>query len=199
MQTPFPIPTPTTITGLILAGGRSRRMAEEDKGLLPLQGRPLIQHGIERLKPQLAELLISANRNRESYAGLGFPVIADTEAVFAGPLAGMLAGLKAMHGEWLQCVPCDNPALPEQLVAQLSQALAQQRQYLAVPRWQNRLQPVYCLLHRSLAGSLQDYLARGERKVLDWMEQQDYCAVDFADDDCFMNINTPQELQAAQR
>jgi len=84
-------------------------MDDEDKGLLSLQGRPLVQHSIERLQAQGGAIIISANRNRESYAGLGFPVIADGKAGFCGPLAGILAGLKAMRSEWLQCIPCDKP------------------------------------------------------------------------------------------
>ena len=198
MQTPFPNPEPAQITGLILAGGRARRMDNEDKGLLSLRGQPLIQHSIKRLQTQLGTIIISANRNRESYARLGFAVVADGDSDFAGPLAGILAGLKAMQTEWLQCVPCDNPWLPNDLVERMAATLIKERQYLAVPRWQNRLQPVYCLLHRSLATSLEDYLRSGEHKVQHWIQQQEHCVVDFADSDCFMNINTPEELQQAE-
>jgi len=81
----------------------------------------------------------------------------------------------------------------------MSNILIKKRQYLAVPRWQNQLQPVYCLLHHSLTGVLEDDLARGERKVRHWLQQQDHCVVDFADSDCFMNINTPQELRQAEQ
>ncbi|MDH5180655.1 MAG: molybdenum cofactor guanylyltransferase [Gammaproteobacteria bacterium] len=196
MQTPFPIPQLTDITGLILAGGRASRLQGEDKGLILLAGKPLIAYTIERLAPQVNSILISANRNRLAYAGYGLPVFADDNADFNGPLAGMLAGLKQCNTPWLQCVPCDNPRLPDDLVMQLSGRILADTA-IAVPRWQGRLQPVYSLLHRSLTAPLEQALKQGHYKVQQWVTEQPHVVVDFPDTAGFFNINTPQDLQRA--
>src|SRR5581483_1360528 len=81
------------VTGVVLAGGRGTRMGGADKGLVELHGRPLAAHALDRLRPQVDALLISANRNHDRYAALGAPVIADASSTFDGPLAGMLAAL----------------------------------------------------------------------------------------------------------
>ena len=98
---------PPPLTGMILAGGKARRMGGQDKGLIPYQGRPLIAHVLERLEPQVQAILINANRSHDQYAQFGHPVIADAEGGFLGPLAGILAGLRAAQTELLLCVPCD--------------------------------------------------------------------------------------------
>ncbi len=111
------------ITGLVLAGGQDTRMEGVDKGLLPLAGRPLAWHALERLRPQVGTLAISANRNLQDYRGLGVPVWPDLEmgrAAFPGPLGGVLAGLSACPTEWLMVVPCDASFFPQDLVARLA-------------------------------------------------------------------------------
>jgi len=195
----FPIPESSFITGLILAGGKARRLDEQDKGLIQLGNQQLIEHVIKRLRPQLGEVLINANRNPDSYQQFGYPIVADTLPDFAGPLAGLLAGLENMQTDWLVSVPCDNPWLPTHLVAKLTQAATEQQCLLAVARCQGQLQPVYCLLHRSLQSSLAEYLASGQHKVRDWIGQQAHCVVDFADAHAFENINTPQQLIEAEK
>jgi molybdenum cofactor guanylyltransferase len=109
----------TQITGLVLAGGRGSRMGGIDKGLQVLGTRTLVEHALERLRPQVSALAINANRHLEAYARFGVPVWPDAEADYPGPLAGMLAGLQACTTEWLVTVPCDTPALPPDLVARL--------------------------------------------------------------------------------
>ena len=121
-------PAPAAITGLILAGGRARRMGGEDKGLIPLAGRPLIAWVIDALAPQVGRILISANRNQAAYAAFGHPVIGD-EAVgaelagFQGPLAGIAAAMTRMETPWLLTLPCDAPLAPADLASRLAAAL----------------------------------------------------------------------------
>ncbi|WP_087722598.1 molybdenum cofactor guanylyltransferase MobA [Pandoraea sp. PE-S2T-3] len=111
------------ITGLILAGGRGQRMGGRDKGLQLFDGQPLAAHVLARLQPQVGTLLISANRNHAAYAALGADVVSDETQDFAGPLAGMLAGLRAAKTEYVLTAPCDSPLLPDDLAARLAAAL----------------------------------------------------------------------------
>ncbi|MDH4189882.1 MAG: molybdenum cofactor guanylyltransferase, partial [Betaproteobacteria bacterium] len=122
------------ITGIVLAGGQGRRMGGVDKGLQPLRGKPLVQWVIERLAPQVDEILVNANQNVEAYAGFGHPVVADDLGDFAGPLAGLHAGLKAARHALAVTVPCDSPFLPLDLVARLRDALGKHRADLAVAK-----------------------------------------------------------------
>src|SRR5687767_9816016 len=108
-----------TVTGVILAGGQGSRMGGIDKGLRDFRGRPLVGHAIERLAPQVDELLINANRNPEAYARFGYPVIADEIPGFAGPLAGFERGLAHARGDLVVTAPCDSPFLPADLVERL--------------------------------------------------------------------------------
>jgi molybdopterin-guanine dinucleotide biosynthesis protein A len=178
------------IDGAILAGGRGRRMGGADKGWILWQGRPLVEQVAERLRPQVGRLLISANRNLERYAALGAAVVADERAgqgEFAGPLAGMLAVLRQARGDWVAFVPCDAPALPRALVARLAEAGAGTR--AAVATCGGVVQPVFCLLPRTLAPRLQELLEQGERRPQEMLRQVGAVAVPFADAAAFANIN----------
>ncbi len=198
MQATFPIIPQSHITGLILAGGKARRLNGQDKGLIRLGNQTLVEYVITRLHGQTKTLIINANRHQDIYQGFGYPVIADELPDFAGPLAGLHAGLQHMSTEWLLSVPCDNPGIPANLVAQLV-AMANQKQcLLTVASCDGQLQPVYCLLHRSLQASLQAYLASGQHKVQDWLQQQTPCIVEFSDCGEFENINTPEQLAEAE-
>ncbi len=187
------------ITGLVLAGGRGSRMGGADKGLQPLQGRPLAQHAIERLRPQVGALSISANRNADAYASLGVPVWADTVPGQPGPLAGMLAGLAACATPWLAVVPCDVPRLPADLVARLAAGLQAAGAELAIAvtleGGQHRAHPVFCLLPATLRGDLAAALARDERRVLRWMRRHRCAEVLFDDAAAFTNANTGDDLR----
>ncbi len=187
---------PEQITGLVLAGGRGSRMGGVDKGLQLLQGRPLVAHVLERLAPQVGALMINANRSLDAYSAYGHPVLSDADDSFSGPLAGMLAGLRAMQTDWLLAVPCDSPRLPLDLAARLSADIGAAR--LALPLQSGRLQPVFCLLHRSLAPALEAYLQAGGRKLESWMCAQPHRQQSFAapgDELAFFNANTLAELQ----
>ena len=184
------------LTGLILAGGRARRMGGEDKGLIPYQGRPLIEHALERLRPQVATLAINANRSRAAYARFGFPVVADAEAGFLGPLAGMLAGLRFADTELVLCAPCDCPGIASDLGARLAAALADGGAPVAVAASGGKMQPVFALLRCGLADALAEFLAAGGRKIDRFYEQQGCVEVPFDDPDAFRNINRPEDLAA---
>lgn len=182
------------LTGLILAGGAGRRMGGADKGLLDFQGRPLVAHVIERLAPQVANLLISANRNLDIYVRLGYPLVSDIQPDYPGPLAGLAAGLAACQTDWLVCVPCDCPALPLDLVSRLFAAVTKESALMAVPVTEGQLQPTFQLCHRSLLPALSAYLASGERRVSGWCRQQGAVEVAFVDIRAFRNLNHPSEL-----
>lgn len=188
------------ITGVILAGGRGRRFGGADKGLLPLHGRPLIEHVIAALRPQVAELLISANRNLERYAAYGCRVLPDTLADHPGPLAGMLSALRAAATPYVLSAPCDVPAPPADLAARLGAALVQAQSQAAVAVCGGQVQPVFALLHRALADDLQEYLAGGGREAGAWLRRQHAANADFSDrPQAFENVNTPEDLRRLDR
>jgi len=187
----------TSVSGLVLAGGRALRMGGVDKGLQPYLGRPLVDHAIERLAPQVSDVLVSANRNADEYAKRRVRVLADASADFPGPLAGMLAGLRAARTPWLAVVPCDSPALPLDLVERLAAGRGE-ASAAVVERADGRLEPVCCLLSTTLADDLADALARGDRKVEAWLLRH-AARVRFdapGDDAAFANFNTLAELGA---
>lgn len=196
------------LTGLVLAGGRGQRMGGVDKGLQRLQGKPLAAHVLARLAPQVGALAISANRNREVYAELGAPwqaaVIADTLPDYPGPLAGLLAGLRAARTEWLLSTPCDSPWLPADLGARLAEAARAQGTLVATASTANAagevsLHPVFALVHTSLADDLAASLGAGERKVRAWYARHTAAEVAFADERAFYNVNSLQELADLDR
>ncbi|MEJ2507914.1 MAG: molybdenum cofactor guanylyltransferase MobA [Gammaproteobacteria bacterium] len=192
-------PSPENITAVVLAGGRARRMQGRDKGLVPLAGRPLVAHALDALRPQVGQLLINANRHRDEYARLGVPVVADTYPGYAGPLAGIAAALHRIETEWAVIVPCDAPRIAPDLVARLVNASGSGQHRACVARTADGLQPVWCLLHRGLAESLDAFLAGGGRKVAEWLKAEGAAAADFTDADAFLNLNTESELRSFGR
>lgn len=186
------------ITAVILAGGQGTRFAGVDKGLVKLNKRSLVQHLIERIEPQVSSIIISANRNIETYAKLGFPVYEDGITGFAGPLAGILKGLQECKSEWLLSVPADSPFIPSDIVQRLSQSIESEK--IAMPHDGKYLHPTFALLHKSLAPSLDNFLQQGERKARVWMQQQEHSIVDFSDNpSAFININTEDDLKNAEK
>jgi len=184
------------VTGIVLAGGQGSRMGGVDKGLQPFMGRPMVAHAVERLAPQVDELLINANRNPQAYAALGHRVIADEIEGFAGPLAGFERGLAHARGELVATVPCDSPFLPRDLVARLRAALEREGAELAVAKTGAQAHPVFCLMRRALHPSLRDFLAGGQRKIDRWYAAHQVVEVAFDDEaDAFRNINTREELE----
>lgn len=190
--------SPPSIIGIILAGGQASRMQGQDKGLIELQRQPLIQYVIDRFQTQVTAIQINANRNLERYQHFGFPVFSDARHHFLGPLAGMLQGLRQLDlesADWIVCVPCDAPQLPQDLVSRLSQALGK-NDLVAVADDGTWMQPTFCMLHRSLATSLAGYIAHGGRKTGNWLRQVNAVRVDFSDQaTAFTNLNSHDDLQ----
>ena len=193
-------PTRDAIAGLILAGGRGQRLGGVDKGLQPWRGLPLVDHVLARLAPQVREVMISANRNAAEYATRTTRVLGDGSDDFPGPLAGILAGLRAAATPWLAIVPCDSPRLPVDLVERLARGVVD-AQGAVVQRDHGadglRLEPVFCLLSTALADDLARYLAEGGRKVEGWVSRHAApVRFDRADDaSAFANVNTPADLE----
>lgn len=200
--------TADQISGVVLAGGTGRRMGGVDKGLQRFHGRPLALHAAQRLAPQVAHVMISANQHLDAYREWGWPVLMDLpEHASQGPLAGMLAALDVCQTPWLACVPCDVPLFPIDLVRRLAAdahtvplvyACAPDRS--AQPAATPRRHPTCCLLHRSLRATLAAYLRAGGRRLDAWMRSQPHAEVRFDDAEAFANLNTAADLaQAEQR
>jgi len=188
------------VTGLVLAGGQGSRMGGVDKGLAPFRGRPLVAHVIERLAPQVDEILVNANRNPGDYARFGHRVVADEIPGFAGPLAGFERGLAHARGELVATVPCDSPFLPSDLVARLRGALEAAGADLAVAKTGTQPHPVFCLMRRGVHASLAEFLASGQRKIDKWYAALAVVEVAFDDEpDAFANINTRDELAGLEK
>lgn len=189
------MPTTSAISGLIIAGGLARRMGGVDKGLQLLGGRPLLAHVIERFAPQVDTLIINANHQPEDYAAFGCPLIADALTGYAGPLAGLQAGLLACTTPLLATVPCDSPFLPRDLVARLHEALTRTGAQLAVATAGSHRHHAFMLCRRELLPGLTAYLESGGRRIGLWYEGIDVVEVAFEDAEAFANINTLEELR----
>ena len=184
-----------SITGIILAGGKSRRMGGIDKGLMDFLGKPMVAHVLQRLAPQVDEVLINANREAERYAALGPPVVQDDIAGFAGPLAGLHKGMRVAAHPYVLTVPCDSPLLPMNLVQRLMQGLIERDADLAVAKTGAQAHPVFCLCRKSLLPDLEQFLNDGGRKIDAWYGRLNVAEVAFDDNpQAFANINTPGEL-----
>lgn len=190
-------PSPqSTLTGLILAGGRGSRMGGVDKGLVEFQGEPLVVQIARRLAPQVGTLKINANRNLERYAALGFEVVADRFPDFAGPLAGMASGLHGLQTPWLLSVPCDSPFVPPDYAARMLAAVNAADAEVGMAVCDGR-QPVFALVSRHLGEDLERALADGERKIDRWFARHRLVEVDFSDrPDAFLNLNRPEDHAA---
>jgi molybdopterin-guanine dinucleotide biosynthesis protein A len=187
------------IFGVILAGGQGSRMGGADKAFLPLAGRPLIGHVLDRLGPQVDSVILSANGDAARFSGLGCPVVAD--GLSLGPLSGILSALR--HAETfgathLVSTPVDTPFLPTDLVARLQAAAAHAPEGLATARTVDGDHPATALWPTALAPALARYLAEGRAKVAGFTEAHQAVRADFPDALSFLNLNTPDELAAAE-
>lgn len=182
------------VSGIVLAGGQGRRMGGVDKGLQPLHGQPMVAHVIARLAPQVGEIVVNANQNLEAYRAFGHRVVPDAIGGFAGPLAGLHAGLGAATRAFAATAPCDSPFLPEDLVARLMAALGESD--LAVAKTGDQPHPVFSLVRVAVRGHLEAFLAAGGRKIDAWYATLRVVEVPFDDEaDAFRNINTMDELR----
>jgi molybdenum cofactor guanylyltransferase len=192
----------TDITGLILAGGRGSRMGGVDKGLQPHLGVPLALHALGRLTPQVGKVMINANRNLASYESMGILVWPDEVPDYAGPLAGILAGLTHCETPYLVTVPCDTPNFPLDLVERLVQGLVEIDGEMAMAFTREggvpRRQPVFSLMKISLRNSLAAFVGSGQGNVGFWASQQRCAQVVFEDGSAFFNANTLADLAQLQ-
>ena len=184
-----------SVTGLILAGGKGSRMGGIDKGLQAFRARRLIDHVYERIAPQVGGVIINANQNQEAYRAFGVRVVSDAVGGFAGPLAGMHAGLSVSKRPFLASVPCDSPFLPEDLVARLYARIDETGAELAVAKTGDQPHPVFSLMRRSVLDHLSGFLKEGGRKIDAWYATLNVVEVAFDDEvEAFSNINTLDEL-----
>ncbi len=174
-------------------------MGGVDKGLQLLRGKPMVAWVIERFAPQVDEVLINANQNVETYASLGYRIIPDEIAGFAGPLAGLHRGLSVAAHELVATVPCDSPFLPRDLTDRLRDALDREQAELAVARTGDQPHPVFCLCRRRVLPGLTEFLACGGRKIDAWHSKLKVAEVRFDDEAAaFSNVNTEAELRALE-
>ncbi len=184
-----------TITAIIISGGRASRMGGIDKGLISLNGKPLVKHVIERISPQVDEVLINANRELTQYKAFGLPVLKDENADFIGPLAGFSLGLHHAKHDLVLTVPCDVPLLPEDLVARLSIELTKHDADIVVANSEENAHPIISLCKKNILPSLIQYIDDGERKISTWQKNQHYREVEFnAFGHAFYNVNTQSDL-----
>lgn len=190
----------TNITGVILAGGQGRRMGGEDKGLMELNGRPLVEYLLDSLGPQTGALIINANRNQERYQRYGVPVIEDQVGNYQGPLAGFSTAMQHVDTDWIMTVPCDGPAIAPDMAQRLIDALEKEDSEIAVAHDGQRLQPVHALIPVNLLPGLHAFMANGGRKIDIWYAQHKVALADFSDvADMFRNINTPEQKLAMEK
>lgn len=187
------------ITAVILAGGRAQRMGGEDKGLLELNGKPLIRHVIERIESQVDTILISANRNLAEYEKFGYPVVTDEQRDFLGPLAGIATALQDCAGDYLLAVPCDTPFLPNDLTATMLEQLQKERAETCLAHDGQRLQPLIALISCSLRNKLNQSIQAGHLKVERWMLEQKHSTARFTEAGRFLNINCRDDLLRAEQ
>ena len=194
------------ILGVILAGGQARRLGGGDKALTELAGTPLLAHAITRLAPQVSDIIINANGDPARFDSFRVPVVADTVEGFAGPLAGVLAGMdwatvNAPQYEWIVTCATDAPFFPEDLVVRLAAAVADGAD-MACAETNGRTHPVFGLWPVRLREDLRRALvAEDIRKVDRWTARYATSVVEFPVGvvDPFFNINRPDDLETAER
>jgi molybdopterin-guanine dinucleotide biosynthesis protein A len=193
--------------GLLLAGGLSRRMGGGDKCLAPVAGRPMLAHVMARLEPQVARLVLNANGDPARFGDFGLPIVPDPVAGFAGPLAGVLAGLlwaraQAPEAVWIASAATDTPFFPKDLVVKLHAAIDGDPGSIALAATNGRVHPVFGLWPVALADDLARALRDDVRKVMVWVERHPHVVCDFgrfdANRDPFFNANTPEELATVE-
>ncbi len=182
--------------GILLAGGRGSRLGGRDKGLVKLAGRPLAEHALQILRPQVSRVVISANRNQQLYARFGCAVVSDRIADFAGPLAGIQAVMTQVESPWYLVLPCDVPFLPDDLRERLAGALQDRNAWVACAADDTRVHPTIALLSRSVLAPLTHYLAAGGRKVSSFYESLGLAMAEWNGQAvAFRNFNCRAELE----
>lgn len=175
-------------------------MGGQDKGLIQVSGRSIVDRVASQLSKQVTTVLINANRNINLYQRLGHAIVNDRLENFQGPLAGMAAALNRIENDWLLTVPCDGPFLAKDYAQRMLRSAEENHVKLAVASDGERLQPVYALINKQLVNSLEIFLKSGERKIDRWYAQHAYATVSFSDQaHMFTNVNTPEQLKEVER
>ncbi len=188
------------VSGVILCGGQGRRMLGQDKGWIEIAGRPMIEWVLDRLEPQVDEILINANRNIGRYDKFNHRVVRDVIGGYQGPLAGILSAMRVCKNDLLVCVPCDCPFFPADLVARMLNVQQLSAADIVSVYDGERNHPVFALLRTDLGDSLEAYLSSDQRKIDTWYKQHNYQLVEYSDAaHCFENINTPNQLVVSQQ
>lgn len=183
------------ITGVVLAGGKARRMGGVDKGLMPFRGHPLAVYALDALRQIADTVLINANRNLDKYARFGYPVISDLSDTFDGPLAGLLSAMRSAQTDYVLTIPCDCPLIDGALLGRLYMGLIAEGAEICSAHDGERLHPVFLIAECGLADDLAGYLASDQRKVETWLKSRRLAVADFSDHpELFFNINSPREL-----
>lgn len=181
------------ISAGILAGGQGRRLGGIDKGWYAVDGQPLIERTLARVRPQVGSIVVSANRSLARYRALGYPVRADEGEDSRGPLAGIAALLKTASTPYVLIVPVDTPWLPLDLSRRLAAALGPDHD-IAVARADGRAHVLHALMHRSLLMDLQTAIVAGTRRVGDWQAGLRAVPVDWDSAEPFANINSEDDV-----
>ncbi len=194
----------TAPLGVILAGGLATRMGGGDKGLLPLGAGTILSHVIDRLGPQVTGLALNANGDPSRFADLDLPVLSDSVEGYAGPLAGVLAGLDWAAGQGathIVTAAADTPFLPADLVPRLLLAAEREGKPIALAKTENGRHPTFGLWPVALRDDLRGALGDGVRKVVLWTDRHGTASAEFEVDrfDPFFNVNTPEDLAEAER
>lgn len=195
-----------SVVGVLLAGGQSRRMGGGDKNMRLLGGRPILDRVVERLRPQVGRLILNANGDPGRFARTGLTVVPDSVEGFVGPLAGVLAGLdwaaaNVPAAMWIVTAATDAPFLPADLVARLVVATEEGAELVCAAS-HGQPHPVIGLWAVRLREDLRRAVVEeGLRKVDAWTARHRLAVVDFPADpvDPFFNVNTPEDLAAAER
>jgi len=199
------------VIGVLLAGGLARRMGGGDKCLLELAGKPMLTYAIERLGPQTETLVLNANGDPARFAAFGLDVVPDPIAGYAGPLAGVLAGMEwakrnRPSARWIATAASDTPFFPRDYVARLREAAQPHHPAIAMAASGGREHPVFSLWPVALISDLRSALETGTRKILDWTDRHTTLKVEFQKMDRpdgmidpFFNANTPEDLERAAR
>jgi len=181
----------SNISVVILAGGQGKRVGERQKALLLYQGKPLLYWVLQRLPKTPVPILLNVNSQNLAYQTYDLSLFSDEFQGFLGPLAGMQAAWEQVTGDWIVFVPCDNPRLPDHLIERLIQRYSIDPAPLVVAYDGQRVQPLYLLMHRSMASNLKRALEKSHLSVSRWIKENPHACADFSDQpQAFQNINT---------
>jgi molybdenum cofactor guanylyltransferase len=196
------------LAGIVLAGGQSTRMGGQDKCLLKLDGKTLLQRSVDKLMPQVDVIAINANSDEDGYLHPGLPVLRDSFQGFAGPLAGVLTGMEWAHmrgASHVVTVAADTPFFPDDFTAKMQTALSTQSGEIAIAETSDTggkffNHPTFGIWPVSLRDDLRGALGLGVRKVMQWVKPHGVVKVAFPSMpfDPFFNVNRPEDYEMAQ-